>query len=59
MTAHAWTLLAAYCAALLLLAVPVGRYIAHVMEGRLAFAGRVEAGLYRLCGVKAEAESKT
>jgi K+-transporting ATPase ATPase A chain len=41
---------------LVLLALPLGRYIASVMEGRLVFAARVEAPLYRLCGVKQEAE---
>ena len=56
MTTHAWTLLAAYGVVLLLLAIPTGRYIAHVMEGRLRFAGRIEGGLYRLCGIKADAE---
>ncbi|MEO8297845.1 MAG: potassium-transporting ATPase subunit KdpA [Burkholderiales bacterium] len=56
MTTHAWLLLAAYSIVLLLLALPMGRYIAKVMDGRLVFAGRVEAGLYRLCGVKADAE---
>jgi K+-transporting ATPase ATPase A chain len=56
MTAHAWTLLAFYGLVLLLLAIPTGRYIAHVMDGRLRFAGRVEAGLYRLCGIQADVE---
>ncbi|WP_395703194.1 potassium-transporting ATPase subunit KdpA [Aquabacterium sp.] len=56
MTTHAWLLLAAYSAVLLALAVPMGRYLAHVMEGRLKFAGRVEGGFYRLCGVKADAD---
>ncbi len=56
MTTHAWILLAAYSVVLLLLAIPLGRYIANVMEGRLAFAGRIEAGLYRLCGVKSDTE---
>ncbi len=56
MTSQAWLLLAAYSAVLLLLAIPVGRYIAHVMEGRLRFANRVEGGLYRLCGIKSDAE---
>src|SRR4051812_21146866 len=55
-TQHAWLLLAAYCTVLLVLAVPTGRTIAHVMEGRLAFAGRVESVFYRLAGVKADAE---
>jgi potassium-transporting ATPase potassium-binding subunit len=56
MTSHSWTLLAVYSAVLTLLAVPMGRCIAHVMEGRCALASRVEAPLYRLCGVNAEAE---
>ncbi|MBI5259155.1 MAG: potassium-transporting ATPase subunit KdpA [Burkholderiales bacterium] len=56
MTTHAWMLLMAYGGVLLLLAIPMGRYIIHVMEGRLRFAGRIESVLYRLCGVKAEAE---
>jgi len=36
------------------LAVPLGRFIARVMEGRLRWARAVEAPLYRLCGVKPE-----
>jgi len=56
MSTHAWTLLAVYGLVLLLLAIPTGRYIADVMEGRLRFAGRIESGLYRLSGVKADAE---
>jgi K+-transporting ATPase ATPase A chain len=55
MTSHAWLLLAAYCSALLVLSIPMGRWIARVMEGRVAFAGRVESVLYRLSGVKADA----
>jgi K+-transporting ATPase ATPase A chain len=56
MTGHAWALLVAYCVVLLALAVPAGRWIAHVMEGRLAFAGRIESFFYRLAGVKADEE---
>ena len=56
MTQHAWLLLAAYCAVLLVLAIPTGRYIAHVMEGRMAFAGRIESFFYRIAGVKADAD---
>ncbi len=56
MSTHGWTLLAAYSLVLLLLAFPLGRYIATVMEGRLPVAGRIESALYRLCGVKADAE---
>jgi K+-transporting ATPase ATPase A chain len=56
MTSHAWLVLIAYSAILLALAVPMGRWIARVMEGRLAFAGRVESFFYRLAGVQPEAE---
>jgi K+-transporting ATPase ATPase A chain len=55
-TAHAGALLAAYGVVLLLLAIPTGRYIAHVMEGRFRLAGKVEGGLYRLCGVRPDAD---
>jgi K+-transporting ATPase ATPase A chain len=54
--AHAWTLLALYSLVLLALAVPTGRWLAHVMQGRLRFAGRVESVLYRLCGIDAGAD---
>jgi K+-transporting ATPase ATPase A chain len=56
MTTHSWTLLAAFSCVLLLIAIPMGRYIAHVMEGRLRFAGRVESGIFRLCGIKSDTE---
>lgn len=56
MNTQAWLLFAAYSAVLLLLAIPMGRYITHVMEGRLGFASRIENGLYRLCGIKADTE---
>ncbi len=56
MTTHGWTLLAVYSVVLLLLAILTGRYIVHVMEGRLHWAGRIERGLYRLCGIKADTE---
>jgi K+-transporting ATPase ATPase A chain len=55
-TSHAWTLLAVYSVVLLLLAIPMGRYIANVMEGKFRFAGKIEGGLYRLCGIKADAD---
>lgn len=51
-----WALLAAYSTILLLLAYPLGRYITLVTEGRLPWAARIEAAIYRLCGVKADAE---
>jgi potassium-transporting ATPase potassium-binding subunit len=56
MTGRSWLLLAVYGTLLLALAVPAGRYLAHVMEGRLRRAARVEGLLYRLCGVKPEHE---
>jgi K+-transporting ATPase ATPase A chain len=55
-TSHSWFLLAAYSVVLLALAIPTGRYIANVMEGRFSFLSRIENGLYRVCGVKAEAD---
>jgi K+-transporting ATPase ATPase A chain len=39
-------------AVLLLLAKPLGIYIAHVMEGRLTFATRIESAVCRLCGIQ-------
>jgi K+-transporting ATPase ATPase A chain len=56
MTIHGWALLAGYSVVLCLLAVPLGHYLACVMEGRLAATGRIERALYRLCGVEPEAE---
>jgi len=55
-TGHAWGLLVAYCAVLLALAVPVGCWIAHVMQGRFGAAGRAESVVYRLAGVRADQE---
>jgi K+-transporting ATPase ATPase A chain len=52
MTNHAWLLLGLYLAILLLLAKPLGIYITHVMDGRLAFATRIEAAVCRLCGIR-------
>ena len=56
MNMQGWSLLAAFSVVLLVLALPLGRYIASVMEGRMALAGKIEARLYRVCGVKADAE---
>jgi K+-transporting ATPase ATPase A chain len=55
-TTHAWWVLIVYSVVLTLLAPPLGRYIARAVDGQLAFARRIEAPLYRLCGVKADAE---
>ncbi|HJW04686.1 MAG TPA: potassium-transporting ATPase subunit KdpA [Azospira sp.] len=53
-------ILAAYFAALLLLARPLGIYIANVMEGRSQWANRIGNGIerliYRLCGIRREDE---
>ncbi len=54
MTSHSWTLLVAYSVVLLALAIPMGRYIANVVEGKVGLLARIEGGLYRLCGVKAD-----
>ena len=56
MNAHAWMTLIAYSVVLTLLAIPLGRHIANVMDGRLEFANRIEGGVYRMCGIKADAE---
>ena len=56
MTSHSWFLLVAYSVVLLALAIPTGRYIANVMEGKFGFLSRIEGGIYRVCGVKADAD---
>jgi K+-transporting ATPase ATPase A chain len=57
MTNHAWLLLGAYLAILLLAAKPLGIYIANVMEGRLLpLFGGIESLLYRLCGTRKDEE---
>lgn len=59
MTTHAWLLLGAYLAILLLVAKPLGIHIANVMEGRglaLRLGGPVESLLYRLGGVRKDEE---
>ena len=55
MTAHAWILLAVFGIVLLALAIPLGRYIALVMEGRLRMASGPENALFRLCGIDPQA----
>ncbi len=53
------TQLAIYLVVLLVLSVPVGWYIARVMEGKSAvnrMFGGIEHFLYRLCGVRADAD---
>jgi potassium-transporting ATPase potassium-binding subunit len=56
MTTQMIVLLVAYVAAVLLLAVPMGRWLAAVAEGRLRRLQRVDAALLRACGVKPERE---
>jgi K+-transporting ATPase ATPase A chain len=60
MTNHAWLLLGAYLAILLLVAKPFGIYIANIMEGRpslaLRLGGGTESLLYRLCGIRKDEE---
>ena len=59
MNAHAWTLLGLFLLILLLAAMPLGRYIAAVMEGRglaVRLGGGLESLLYRLCGVRKDEE---
>ncbi len=57
MNAAAWTLLAAYCAVVTLLAGPMARWIDAVMAGRFAFGRRLEVPLYRLAGVQPDQET--
>ncbi|ARN19673.1 potassium-transporting ATPase subunit KdpA [Piscinibacter gummiphilus] len=56
MSAHAWALLAVFSLVLLGLAYPLARYVTHVVEGRARWAERFERVIFRLCGVKADAE---
>ena len=56
MTAHAWLLLGVYSLLLIALAVPMGRYIAFVMEGRFAFGNLFERGMCRVIFVNADEE---
>ncbi len=57
MTASAWGLLATFFALMVLLAWPLARWIDSVMAGRFTFGRRIEAPLYRLAGVDAQAET--
>ncbi len=56
MTQHAWILLGLYLTILLLLAKPVGLYIVRVMDGRLAFATRIDNAVFHLCGIRRDEE---
>ncbi|SIR80054.1 potassium-transporting ATPase subunit KdpA [Pseudacidovorax sp. RU35E] len=53
MNASAWTLLAVFLALLLILAWPLGRWLAALCEGRMPrWIARIEAPLFRLAGVE-------
>lgn len=56
MTTSAWILLAVYMVVLIVLAIPLGRFMANVMEGKYAWANTLEAPLYRVAGVDATTE---
>jgi len=56
MSPQAWTLLGVFSLLLLAGAYPLGRAIVAVMEGRVAWLRRIEAPLWRLCGVRTDAD---
>ena len=56
MNPHAMLLLGAFLTVLLLLAKPLGSYIANVMDGRFSLASRIERPIYRMAGVRPEEE---
>ena len=61
MSVSAWTQIGLYLAVLLLLAKPLGSFMAAVYEGRvpgfLGWLRPVERAIYRVCGVRAEQET--
>lgn len=57
MTTGAWMQLIAFLAILLVLAWPLAKGIDAVMAGRFALGARIEAPLYRLAGVRPDAET--
>ncbi|MEI7431813.1 MAG: potassium-transporting ATPase subunit KdpA [Betaproteobacteria bacterium] len=56
MSSHAWILLGLFMVVLLLTVKPLGTYIANVMEGRFSVGKKIEAPLYRLCGIQPDEE---
>jgi len=56
MTSQMTLLLAAYVAVVLLLAVPMGRWMAAVADGRLPRLQRFDSALLRACGARPERE---
>jgi len=57
MSTQAWLLLIAFLLVLLALAWPLARLIDTVMNGRFALGQRIEAPLYRLAGIRPQAET--
>ena len=51
MNGHAAVLISIFLTVLLLLAKPLGLYIASVLEGKIAFGKRIERAIYRVSGV--------
>lgn len=60
MSSWEWLQIVLYFAVLLLLVKPLGLFMAAIYEGRtpkfLSFLTPVESGIYRICGVRANAE---
>ena len=56
LTIHAWLELGLYLGILLLTVKPMGIYIARVMEGNSSLASRIEAPIYRICGIHSSEE---
>ena len=56
MTSQSSLLLAAFVAAVLLLAVPMGRWLAAIAEGRLGAFKRFDAAVLRVCGASPDRE---
>ena len=55
MTLNGWLQIILILALVAAAAIPLGGYIARVVQGRIAFLGPVERGFYRLAGVDAQA----
>lgn len=56
MSAQGWLALSSFFAVLVVLAWPLGRWIARAMGGGFALGSRIEAPLYRVAGVRPDAE---
>ena len=51
MTANGWLQIILLLALIFAAAIPLGRYLAAVLDGRVRWLGPVEAGFYRLAGI--------